>query len=157
MRSRRSLDQLCERGRFGQKTGAGWYRYEKGDRTPLPDPAVEEIIKAESARLGIARRAIGDDEIVERCLYALINEGAKILEEGIALRPGDIDIIYIYGYGFPAWRGGPMFYGDLVGLKNVYADIVRFAAARRGGAGRPPPLLKRLAEQGKSFASLEAR
>jgi 3-hydroxyacyl-CoA dehydrogenase len=150
------IDQLCEQGRFGQKTGAGWYRYEKGDRTPLPDPAVEGVIMAESKRLGIARRAIGDDEILKRCIYALINEGAKILEEGIALRPGDIDIIYIYGYGFPAWRGGPMFYADLVGLKNVYDDICRFAQ-RDAEAWTPAPLLKRLAEQGKSFASLEAR
>jgi 3-hydroxyacyl-CoA dehydrogenase len=150
------LDQLCERGRFGQKTGAGWYRYEKGDRTPLPDSAVEEIIKAESARLGITRRAIGDDEILKRCIYALINEGAKILEEGIALRPGDIDIIYIYGYGFPAWRGGPMFHADLVGLKNVYDDVRRFAE-RDAEAWTPAPLLQRLAEQGKSFASLAAR
>jgi 3-hydroxyacyl-CoA dehydrogenase len=150
------LDQLCERGRFGQKTSAGWYRYEKGDRTPLPDPAVEEIIKAESARLGITRRTIGDDEILKRCIYALINEGAKILEEGIALRPGDIDIIYIYGYGFPAWRGGPMFHADMIGLKNVYDDIRRFAE-RDAEAWTRAPLLQRLAEQGKSFASLEVR
>jgi 3-hydroxyacyl-CoA dehydrogenase len=149
------LDQLCERGRFGQKTGAGWYRYEKGDRTPLPDAAVEEIIEAESARLGFTRRAISDDEILKRCIYALVNEGAKILEEGIAMRPSDIDVIYIYGYGFPAWRGGPMFYADLVGLKNVYDDICRFAE-RDAEAWTPAPLLKRLAEQGKSFASLAA-
>jgi 3-hydroxyacyl-CoA dehydrogenase len=150
------IDQLCERGRYGQKTGSGWYRYEKGDRTPRPDPDVETIIKAESERLGIARRAISDDEILKRCLYALINEGAKILEEGIALRPGDIDVIYIYGYGFPAWRGGPMFYADQVGLKSIYDDIRRFAA-RDEDAWTPAPLLKRLAEQGKSFASLETR
>jgi 3-hydroxyacyl-CoA dehydrogenase len=150
------IDQLCERGRFGQKTGAGWYRYEPGNRTPLPDPLVEEIVLAESKRLGITRRAIGEDEIRKRCIYALINEGAKILEEGIALRPGDIDIIYIYGYGFPAWRGGPMFYADTIGLKSVYEDICRFAE-RDAEAWTPAPLLKRLAEQGKSFASLEAR
>lgn len=150
------LDQLCERGRFGQKTGAGWYRYESGSRTPLPDPEVEEIILAESKRLGITRRAIGDDEILKRCIYALINEGAKILEEGMALRPGDIDIIYIYGYGFPAWRGGPMFYADTIGLKNVYEDVRRFAE-RDAQSWTPAPLLQRLAEQGKSFASLEAR
>jgi 3-hydroxyacyl-CoA dehydrogenase len=150
------IDQLCERGRYGQKTGAGWYRYEKGDRTPLPDPEVEAIIKAESDRIGITRRAISDDEILKRCIYALVNEGAKILDEGIALRPGDIDIIYIYGYGFPAWRGGPMFYADQVGLKSVYDEICRFAA-RDADAWTPAPLLKRLAEQGKSFASLEAR
>jgi 3-hydroxyacyl-CoA dehydrogenase len=150
------IDQLCERGRYGQKTGAGWYRYEKGDRTPRPDPDVEAMIEAESARLGIARRAISEDEILKRCIYALINEGAKILEEGIALRPGDIDVIYIYGYGFPAWRGGPMFHADQVGLKAIYEDICRFAA-RDEDAWTPAPLLKRLAEQGKSFASLETR
>ncbi|HEX2114531.1 MAG TPA: 3-hydroxyacyl-CoA dehydrogenase NAD-binding domain-containing protein [Alphaproteobacteria bacterium] len=150
------IDQLCEGGRFGQKTGAGWYRYEKGDRMPLPDPAVEEIIKAESARLGVTRRAISDDEILKRCIYALVNEGANILDEGIALRPGDIDIIYIYGYGFPAWRGGPMFYADQIGLETVYDEVCRFAA-RDAENWTPAPLLKRLTEQGKSFASLEAR
>jgi 3-hydroxyacyl-CoA dehydrogenase len=150
------IDKLCEHGRFGQKTGAGWYRYEPGNRTPLPDPLVEDIIVTESKRLGITRRVIGEDEILKRCIYALINEGAKILEEGIALRPGDIDIIYIYGYGFPAWRGGPMFYADTVGLKNVYQDVCRFAE-RDAEAWTPAPLLQRLAEQGKSFASLEAR
>jgi 3-hydroxyacyl-CoA dehydrogenase len=156
VRVSRIIDQLCERGRFGQKTGAGWYRYEKGGRTPVADPEVEAIIKAESARLGITRREIGDEEIRKRCLYALVNEGAKILEEGIALRPGDIDIIYIYGYGFPAWRGGPMFYADQIGLKSVYDDICRFAK-RDAEAWTPAPLLKRLVEQGKSFASLESR
>jgi 3-hydroxyacyl-CoA dehydrogenase len=150
------IDQLCERGRYGQKTGMGWYRYEKGDRTPLPDPEVEAIIKAESGRLGISRRAISEDEILKRCMYALVNEGAKILDEGLALRPGDIDVIYIYGYGFPAWRGGPMFYADQVGLKSIYDDICRFAA-RDADAWTPAPLLKRLVEQGKSFASLEPR
>ncbi len=150
------LDQLCERGRFGQKTGAGWYRYEPGSRSPFPDPMVEEIIVAESKRLGITRRTIGDDEILKRCIYALINEGARILEDGIALRPGDIDVIYIYGYGFPAWRGGPMFYADTIGLKSVYDDVCRFAE-RDAEAWTPAPLLQRLAEQGKSFASLETR
>jgi 3-hydroxyacyl-CoA dehydrogenase len=156
VRVSRIIDQLCERGRYGQKTGAGWYRYEKGDRRPLPDPEVEALIKAESERLGITRRAISDDEILKRCIYALINEGAKILEEGIALRPGDIDVIYIYGYGFPAWRGGPMFYADQVGLKAIYDDICNFAA-RDAEAWTPAALLKRLVEQGKSFSSLETR
>jgi 3-hydroxyacyl-CoA dehydrogenase len=150
------IDQLCERGRYGQKTGMGWYRYEKGDRTPLPDLEVEAIITAESGRLGITRRAISEDEILKRCMYALVNEGAKILDEGLALRPGDIDVIYIYGYGFPAWRGGPMFYADQVGLKSIYDDVCRFAA-RDADAWTPAPLLKRLVEQGKSFASLEPR
>jgi 3-hydroxyacyl-CoA dehydrogenase len=148
------LTLLCERGRFGQKTGSGWYKYEPGARAPIPEQLVEDIIVAESKRLGIIRRTISDDEILKRCVYALINEGAKILEEGMALRPGDIDIIYIYGYGFPAWRGGPMCHADLVGLKSVYDDICRFAE-NDPEAWTPSPLLKRLVEQGKNFASLQ--
>ncbi len=148
-------DLICEKGRFGQKTGAGWYRYEKGSRTPLPDPEIEAIILAESKRLGMARQPISDDEIVKRTIYALVNEGAKILEEGIALRPGDIDIIYLTGYGFPAWRGGPMFYADTVGLANVYADVKRFHETH-GYFWRPAPLLEKLAREGKRFADLAA-
>ncbi|MGQ0662820.1 MAG: 3-hydroxyacyl-CoA dehydrogenase NAD-binding domain-containing protein [Pseudomonadota bacterium] len=147
-------DRICERGRFGQKTGAGWYRYEPGSRAPIPDPEIEALIVAESRRLGIERRPIGEEEILKRCLYALINEGAKILEEGIALRPGDIDVIYVYGYGFPAHRGGPMFHADSVGLRNIYADVLRFRE-REPEAWEPAKLLKRLVEEGKSFASLE--
>jgi 3-hydroxyacyl-CoA dehydrogenase len=149
-------DQICEKGRFGQKTGAGWYRYEKGSRAPLPDPEVEAVILAESKRLGITRKPISDEEIVKRTIYALVNEGAKLLEEGIALRPGDIDVIYLTGYGFPAWRGGPMFYADTIGLENVYADVKRFHETH-GFFWRPAPLLEKLAREGKRFADLSPR
>lgn len=146
-------DRICEMGRFGQKTGAGWYRYEKGNRTPIPDPAIEALIKQVSKELGIERRTIADDEIRERCLYALVNEGAKILEEGLALRAGDIDVIWIYGYGFPAHRGGPMFYADQVGLGEVYDTLSRFADIH-GDILKPAPLLESLAKQGKRFDDL---
>jgi 3-hydroxyacyl-CoA dehydrogenase len=146
-------DQICEKGRYGQKSNAGWYRYEKGSRTPLPDAEVEKLIVAESQRLGIERKPISDEEIVKRTIYALVNEGAKILEEGIAQRAGDIDVIYISGYGFPAWRGGPMFYADTVGLDQVYADVQRFHATH-GYFWRPAPLLEKLARAGKRFGDL---
>ena len=146
-------DALCEKGRYGQKTGAGWYKYEAGARTPVPDPEVEAMIVAESERRGIARRKIDAREIVERCMYQLVNEGAKILEEGIAARASDIDVIYANGYGFPRWRGGPMFHADLVGLKIVYDSVSRFYD-RLGEAWRPAPLLKRLAAAGKTFNDL---
>jgi 3-hydroxyacyl-CoA dehydrogenase len=145
-------DRLCEQGRFGQKTGAGWYRYEKGSRTPIPDPAVAVLIEDASKELGIKRRAVGDDEIRERCVYALVNEGAKILDEGIARRAGDIDVIWVYGYGFPMWRGGPMFYADRVGLKTVYEALSRLAETH-GVFFKPAALIERLARQGKSFFS----
>lgn len=154
MRVSNILNLIAEQGRHGQKTNAGFYRYEAGARAPIPDPAIETLIVGESKRLGITRRTISDEEILKRCVYALVNEGAKILEEGIALRPGDIDIIYIYGYGFPAWRGGPTCHADLVGLKSVYDDICRFAE-NDAEAWTPAPLLKRLVEEGKSFASLQ--
>jgi 3-hydroxyacyl-CoA dehydrogenase len=143
-------DELCEQGRYGQKTGAGWYRYEKGDRTPHPDPEVEKLIVAESERESITRRTITSQEIVERCMYQLVNEGAKILEEGIALRASDIDVIYANGYGFPRYRGGPMFYADRVGLKSVYDTVSRFYD-EHGEAWKPAPLLKQLAEKGETF------
>ena len=130
-------DALCEAGRFGQKTGAGWYRYEEGNRAPIPDPEVEALIEKTSAELGITRRAIDDDEILARCLYPLINIGANILEEGMAARSSDIDVIWLNGYGFPAYRGGPMFYADQVGLTHVHDTICRFHGRprRRLGAG----------------------
>ena len=143
-------DALCEKGRYGQKTGAGWYRYDKGNRAPRPDPEVEAMIVAESERRGVARREIGAEEIVERCMYQLVNEGAEILEEGIALRAGDIDAIYANGYGFPRWRGGPMFYADTVGLRTVYDAVSRYYDAL-GEAWRPAPLLERLARAGETF------
>lgn len=146
----RIADLLCEEGRYGQKTGKGWYLYEGGDRTPKPDPHVEEIIVKESERLGIKRRKISDQEIIERCLYALVNEGAKILEEKIAQRASDIDVIYVNGYGFPVYRGGPMFWADTVGLKKVYERVAAFHK-EHGDYWTPAPLLQQLAEAGKTF------
>ncbi len=143
-------DRICEKGRFGQKTGAGWYTYEDGSRTPLPDPEIEELIIAVSKELGIERRPIDDQEILERCLYPLINEGAKILEEGIALRPADIDIVWIYGYGFPVYRVGPMFHADLVGTKTIYDAMSRLYDTH-GEMLKPAPLLEKLAKEGKGF------
>jgi 3-hydroxyacyl-CoA dehydrogenase len=146
-------DRICERGRFGQKTGAGWYRYEAGSRTPLPDPEIEELIVEVSEELGIARREISEQEILERCLYPLINEGARILEEGIAIRASDIDVAWIYGYGFPVYRGGPMFYADAIGLGTVYDAMRRFHEVH-GDMLKPAPLLEKLAKAGKGFGDL---
>jgi 3-hydroxyacyl-CoA dehydrogenase len=146
-------DRVCELGRFGQKTGAGWHRYAPGSRTPIPDPVVEELILSISKEGGFTRRTITDQEILERCMYPLVNEGAKILEEGLALRASDIDIIWIYGYGFPRYRGGPMFWADLVGVKTIY-DVLSRLHDEHGDWLEPAPLLKRLAEQGKGFADL---
>ncbi len=146
-------DWLCERGRFGQKTGAGWYRYEPGGRTPRPDPEVAALI-AESARAqGLRRREVGDEEVLTRCLYPLVNEGARLLAEGIALRPGDIDVVYLHGYGFPRYRGGPMYWADTLGLKRVFDEIARYHRAH-GRLWEPAPLLRQLAEQGKGFRDL---
>jgi 3-hydroxyacyl-CoA dehydrogenase len=147
-------DRLVEAGRHGQKTSAGWYRYEKGSRTPLPDPEAEQIIAAAVKEAGIKQRTIGKEEIIERTIYALINEGAAILEEGHALRSVDIDIVYVYGYGFPAYRGGPMFYGDTIGLKKVYDRVCRFEK-EHGFWWKPSGLLKRLAESGGTFAGFD--
>jgi 3-hydroxyacyl-CoA dehydrogenase len=143
-------DNLCELGRFGQKTGAGWYKYDE-QRRAMPDPAVDELIRKWVTEAGIPQREISAAEIVDRCLYALVNEGARILEEGYALRASDIDIIYLNGYGFPAYRGGPMWYADTVGLKKVYERISEFHR-QHGEIWQPAPLLARLAEQGKTFA-----
>jgi 3-hydroxyacyl-CoA dehydrogenase len=150
LRYSKVADKICELGRFGQKTGAGWYRYEAGSRTPIPDPKIEALIIHASKEAGIERRAISDQEILERCMYALANTGAEILEEGIALRAGDIDIVYIYGYGFPRYRGGPMFYADSVGLDKVYESVKRFHKAH-GEFWTPAPLLERLAREGGKF------
>jgi 3-hydroxyacyl-CoA dehydrogenase len=147
----KTADLLCEAGRFGQKTGAGWYDYVAGDRNPHPSSLVDEMIVAHSAALGIARRSIGDEEIVGRLVYALVNEGARILEEGIALRASDIDMVYLSGYGFPLHRGGPMFYADTVGLPRVLAAIEGYARGYQGEAWTPAPLLVRLASEGKTF------
>jgi 3-hydroxyacyl-CoA dehydrogenase len=144
-------DRICERGRYGQKTGKGWYRYELPNRKPLPDPEVDQIIADYRKEIGIQTRAIPDAEIVERLIYALVNEGAYILEEGIALRASDIDMVYLTGYGFPAYRGGPMFYADTVGLDKVLAAIEGFRKGYRGEVWKPAPLLVKLAREGKRF------
>jgi 3-hydroxyacyl-CoA dehydrogenase len=148
------LDTLYERGRYGQKTGAGWYRYPDGSRMAIPDPDVQQWIEEKSQHAGIVRRDISKVEIVERVLYALINEGAKILGEGIAIRAVDIDIIYLYGYGFPAYRGGPMWYADTVGLHRIYERVCQFEQ-QHGLEWAPAPLLKKLAESGKKFSDLD--
>jgi 3-hydroxyacyl-CoA dehydrogenase len=147
-------DRLCEMGHYGQKTGAGWYGYEPGNRTPLPHPLVEKLIEDCRRQAGISRRAIGKEEIVERILYALINEGAKILEEGYAFRAVDIDMIYINGYGFPPYRGGPMWYADTVGLNKVYERIRAFEK-QHGDLWTPAKLLQQLADGGKTFADFD--
>jgi 3-hydroxyacyl-CoA dehydrogenase len=145
------LDRICEMGRFGQKTGKGVYRYEAGARTPVPDPEIEKLIVGYSKEIGVARRQVSDQEIVERCMYALANEGAKILEEGIALRASDVDMVYLTGYGFPLYRGGPMFYADTVGLRNVVAAMAKYAEGRNGQYWKPAALLAKLAAEGKTF------
>ncbi len=150
-------DQLCEMGRFGQKTGKGFYLYEAGSRTPKPDEEVERLIVETSARLGVKRHPIGKEEILERLLYPMINEGARILDEKIAARPGDIDVIWIYGYGWPVWRGGPMFYADQVGLAQVRDRLVQFAEKTGDQTLMPAPLLARLAAEGRGFGSLAAK
>jgi 3-hydroxyacyl-CoA dehydrogenase len=143
-------DSLCEMGRYGQKTGAGWYKYDE-NRRALPDPEVAQLVRKWAAEAGIAQRQISREEIVDRCVYALVNEGARILEDGYALRAVDIDIIYLNGYGFPAYRGGPMWYADAVGLKKVFDRVEEFHR-QHGELWEPAPLLKRLAEEGMKFA-----
>jgi 3-hydroxyacyl-CoA dehydrogenase len=144
-------DRICELGRFGQKTGAGWYDYEPGGRTARPSKEVESLIVEHARDIGVHRRTIGDDEIVARLVYSLVNEGARILEEGIAQSAADIDVVYLAGYGFPRWRGGPMFYADEVGLYDVLRAIQRFARGYQGQEWVPAQRLLRLAEVGQGF------
>src|SRR5438876_796503 len=143
-------DRLCEMGRFGQKTGAGYYRYAGSDRTPIPDAEVEKIILGVAGEAGIQRRAISDAEILERLLYPMVNEGAKILEEKLAIRASDIDVIWVYGYGWPVYRGGPMFWADQVGLKTLKTRMLEFER-QYGAVWQLAPLLVRLADAGKGF------
>ena len=143
-------DRLCELGRYGQKTGAGWYKYDQ-NRKQIPDPEVAPLVRRWAAENGIVQRQVSAQEIVERCIYSMVNEGARILEEGIALRSGDIDIIYLNGYGFPNYRGGPMWYADTVGLKKVYERVCEFHQ-QLGELWAPAPLLRELAAEGKGFA-----
>jgi 3-hydroxyacyl-CoA dehydrogenase len=146
-------DRICEQGRFGQKTGLGWYRYESGKRDAIPDPAVDKIIDEERKALKITPRKIPDEEIVDRLLYALVNEGARILEEGIALRASDIDVVYLTGYGFPLQRGGPMFHASRTGLGQVVRRMREFAANKHAApaAWKPAKLLAQLAAAGRTF------
>jgi 3-hydroxyacyl-CoA dehydrogenase len=146
-------DRVCELGRFGQKTGAGWYDYKPGERGAIPSETVTRLILEESERLGIKRRKISDAEIVERALYVLINEGARILEEGVALRSSDIDVVYVAGYAFPDFRGGPMFYADTVGLANIVRKMRSLARGYQPDAWQPAPLLMRLASENRTFES----
>jgi len=146
-------DRLFEMGHYGQKTGAGWYKYDApGGRNRSPDPLIEQLAQQAAARRGIARRAIADDEIVARITTALANEGARVLEDGFATRAGDIDVIYVYGFGFPRHRGGPMFYADTIGLDIVLSRVNEYRA-RFGDYWEPAPLLKRLAAEGRGFYS----
>jgi 3-hydroxyacyl-CoA dehydrogenase len=149
----RIADRLCEQGRLGQKTGTGWYRYASGRREALPDPLVDALIDAYRAEIGVSPRRISNDEIVERCVLSLVNEGARLLDEGVALRASDIDIVYLMGYGFPVDRGGPMLYADMLGLYNVVRSMRRIAADPRADPAfwAPAPLLARLAAEGKTF------
>jgi 3-hydroxyacyl-CoA dehydrogenase len=147
------LDKLYRMGRLGQKTGAGWYYYDE-NRSAIPDPKINTLIEQTARAAGIPRRTIGADEIIERCLYIMINEGARILEEGHALRASDIDTVYLAGYGFPAYRGGPMWFADAVGLEKIYRRIEEFHR-EHGEQWKPAPLLKKLAEAGGTFASLD--
>jgi 3-hydroxyacyl-CoA dehydrogenase len=147
----KTADLICEMGRFGQKVGKGWYDYKPGDRTAHSSAEVAAILEKNTKDLGLTRRAISDEEIVQRLIFALANEGARILEEGIAAKASDIDIVYLTGYGFPLWRGGPMFHVDQVGLYNVLASMRDFARGYQGASWQPAPLLVELAEQGKTF------
>jgi len=153
LRYSKTADLLCEMGRYGQKTSAGWYDYKEGDRTPYPSPVVEDMLTAERARLGITPRQVSDEEIVNRLLLALVNEGAQLLDEGIAMRASDIDTIYLTGYGFARFRGGPMFHADMIGLPKVVEIMNGFAANPNADPEfwKPAPLLARLAAQGKRF------
>jgi 3-hydroxyacyl-CoA dehydrogenase len=147
----KTADLLCEMGRFGQKTGGGWYDYKAGDRKAYPNEEVNAMIVKHSADIGVERRKISDQEIIERLVYSMVNEAAHILEEGIALRASDIDMVYLTGYGFPLFRGGPMFYADTVGLPNVLTAMEKYARGHHGEAWKPAPLLVKLAGEGKGF------
>ena len=148
-------DELCELDRYGQKNGKGYYQYAEGDRTPRPDPEADAVIAKVSEDLGYTRRDFSDDEILKRCMYPLVNIGAKLLEEGHALRAGDIDTVYVNGYGFPTYVGGPMWFADTQGLDNVLADMERFFEETGDEVWKPSDLLKKLVSEGKNFASLD--
>ncbi len=143
-------DRLCELGRFGQKTGAGWFRYEKGDRTPHPDPVVADIIQTVAREMGVEQRSLSNEEILHRLLFSSVNEACKILEEGIAYRASDIDVMWLHGFGFPRYRGGLMFWADGIGVKAVYDQIASWHQ-RYGNRWAPSNLLRKLAASGTPF------
>ena len=145
------LDKVCELGRYGQKTGAGWYRYDAGSRVPLADPVIERLIVDHSKEHGVVRRQISDAEILERCIYSMINEAAKILQEGVAARPVDIDMVWLHGYGFPRYRGGPLFYADEVGVKTIFDTILKYRDQFGPDFWTPAPLLEKMATTDKRF------
>jgi 3-hydroxyacyl-CoA dehydrogenase len=149
-------DRLYEMGRYGQKTSKGWYQYEEGSRIPIPDPDVVDLVLGTSKELEIDRREISDEEILQRCLYPLINEGARILEEGIAQRASDLDVVWLYGFGFPRYRGGPMFYADSLGLRHVYEVMQNFYEIHQDWL-EPAPLLERFAREDRTFAEWDAK
>jgi 3-hydroxyacyl-CoA dehydrogenase len=142
---------LCERGRLGQKAGKGYYLYDPESRAAAPDPEVEEIIREFSRKQGIERREVSDQEILERCLYPMVNEGAKILDEGIAIRASDIDVVWVNGYGWPVYRGGPMFWADGLGLPSVLEKIRRYSQKLGGDQWQPSPYLEKLVAEGKNL------
>ena len=148
-------DRICEMGRMGLKTKAGWYLYEEGSRTPVPDPEIAAMIEASSAEQGIERREISDQEILERCLYPLVNLGAGMLEEGVALRPSDIDVIWMHGFGFPRYHGGPMFWADQIGLGEVHR-VMQELHEKHGDLLRPTALLTKLAQEDLGFGDWSA-
>jgi 3-hydroxyacyl-CoA dehydrogenase len=148
----RIADRICEAGRLGQKTGKGWYRYEPGSRKRLHDPQAEQIVHAYRVETGVAQREVSDAEIVDRLMLALANEGAQILDEAVAQRASDIDIVYATGYGFPVTKGGPMHYANTLGLDEVLARIRRYQQGYQGAQWQPSALLVKLADEGESFA-----
>jgi len=144
---------LCERGRLGLKSGSGYYRYEKGSRVPIHDPEIDQLIVDFSEKKNIKRREISDEEILQRCIYPIVNEGAKILEEKIAVRPGDLDVIWVNGYGWPVYLGGPMFWADMVGLDTIFTGLKKFQE-KFGDMWKPAPLIEKLVREGKGFKDL---
>jgi 3-hydroxyacyl-CoA dehydrogenase len=151
-------DALTAMNRLGQKTNAGFYRYQPGERKALPDEEVTKLIEKLAADRGIARRPVETSEIVERCLLQLINVGAQVLESGVAMRAADIDVVWVHGYGFPRHLGGPMFHADSLGLNHVLGRIEHYAVRmkNRNDYWRPAPLLEKLAQQGRSFANWDS-
>jgi 3-hydroxyacyl-CoA dehydrogenase len=146
---------VVEAGRLGQKTGAGWYRYEKGDRTPHVDPELEKLVRAKATELGIKQRSFTDDEILKRLLFGAINECCKIIEEGKAIRASDIDVMWLYGFGFPRYKGGVMYWGDTVGAREIYNQVAAWHQMY-GNRWRPSELLRRTAEAGGNLRELKA-